>query len=653
MLYNEQNGLKIREVYKGGTGMIKSSLRRTLCIFMLVIFLLSLSMLLINRNDIFVNENIEISSSIQDYNGLPTLFINGEAQPALAYMTYFQENNEYDSFSEAGYQLFSLPVYFSTRGINTLSNIGPFEEGVFEVKGEANFEVFEQNIQTILENNPNAYILPRVNISMPKWWEEENPTEVNVLADGQTMRESFYSQKWREDAGKFLLQFIEHINQSTYRDRILGYQIACGNTEEWFHFDLNGGIGPAAEKGFEAFIAEVYPDEVGDYEGLPHFQYEEGSMITDDLHTIRFLEFCSLSVADAISYFANLVKEATNHQLIVGTFYGYSLEVSNPLYGTHALNYLLDNPNIDFLCSPNSYLLQRAAGIDWPDMSVTDSIKLHNKLYFAECDVRTSLTEGINESRPKTAQEGTYNSGLWFGPSTVEESLALIRKTFARQLIKGNGLWWFDMWGGWFEDGTIMKEIATYKTIASQALQDEKRESIAQVAVFVDEASYKYLNPESTLNTLVSKARLPLGLVGVPYDIYDVNDFEQVYDNYDAITFLTPVITERIKTVIEIAEIKQLPVLSVTEQQPELTPQQLREFYEKSGIHIWCESDDVIYVNENFIAIHASTSGTKTLNLGRPRKVIPLLPQLEESFVTDTIKIEMNQYETRLFRLEN
>ena len=591
-------------------------------------------------------------SSIENYGGVPTLFINGEPQPALAYMTYFQENNEYESFTLAGYELFSLPVFFSTRGINTLSNISPFEEGIFEIKGEPNFEIFDQNIETILEQNSNAYILPRMNISMPTWWEEENPTEVNITEDGESKRESFYSEKWRKDAGELVLQFIKHINQSDYRDRILGYQIACGNTEEWFHFDLNGGIGPAAERGFEAFIKQMYPDEVGDYDGLPKFK-SDNEVITDDLHHWRFLEFCSLAVADAISYFSGLVKEATNYQLIVGTFYGYGLEVYNSLYGTHALNYLLDNENVDFFCSPNSYQFQRKAGIDWPDMTVTDSMKLHNKFYFAECDIRTSLTKWINDSREGAALEGTYNSELWFGPKTVEDSLQLIRKTFTRQLIKGNGLWWFDMWGGWFENETIMEEMKAYEEIATVALHDKKRESVAKVAVFTDEAAYRYLNPRSQAGSIVSDARHELGLTAVPYDSYDLNDFESVYKNYEAIIFLSPVVRQEMQQAINLAQESQIATLSINLQTPELSVKQLRDFYKDNEIHIWCKTDDVIYVNDNFIAVHAATSGKKTLNLNRERNITQLLPQETNSFKSDQITVEMNEYETILFRLED
>lgn len=603
-------------------------------------------------SDKMTDETLPITqSSIENYGGVPTLFINGEPQPALAYMTYFQENNEYESFTSAGYELFSLPVFFSTRGINTLSNISPFEEGIFEIKGEPNFEIFDKNIETILEQNSNAYILPRINISMPTWWEEENPTEVNITEDGESKRESFYSEKWRKDTGELLLQFIEHINQSDYRDRILGYQIACGNTEEWFHFDLNGGIGPAAERSFKAFIKQMYPDEVGDYDGLPEFKSDD-AMITDDLHHLRFLEFCSLAVADAISYFSGLVKEATSYQLIVGTFYGYGLEVYNSLYGTHALNYLLDNENVDFFCSPNSYQFQRKAGIDWPDMTVTDSMKHHNKFYFAECDTRTSLTKWINDSREGAALEGTYNSELWFGPKTVEDSLQLIRKTFTRQLTKGNGLWWFDMWGGWFENEEIMEEMKTYEEIATVALHDKKRESIAQVAVFTDEAAYQYLNPRSQAGSIVSDARHELGLTAVPYDSYDLNDFESVYKNYEAIIFLSPVVRQEMQEAINLAQESEIATLSINLQTPELSVKQLRNFYKDNQIHIWCETDDVIYVNDNFIAIHAATSGEKTLNLDRERNITQLLPQKTNSFKSDQITVEMNEYETILFRLE-
>ena len=449
-----------------------------------------------------------------------------------------------------------------------------------------------------------------------------------------------------------MLQFIKHINQSDYRDRILGYQIACGNTEEWFHFDLNGGIGPAAERGFEAFIKQMYPDEVGDYDGLPKFK-SDNEMITDDLHHRRFLEFCSLAVADAISYFSGLVKEATNYQLIVGTFYGYGLEVYNSLYGTHALNYLLDNENIDFFCSPNSYQFQRKAGIDWPDMTVTDSMKLHNKFYFAECDIRTSLTKWINDSREGAALEGTYNSELWFGPKTIEDSLQLIRKTFTRQLIKGNGLWWFDMWGGWFENETIMEEMNAYEEIATVALHDKKRESVAKVAVFTDEAAYQYLNPRSQAGSIVSDARHELGLTAVPYDSYDLNDFESVYKNYEAIIFLSPVVRQEMQQAINLAQESQIATLSINLQTPELSVKQLRDFYKDNEIHIWCKTDDVIYVNDNFIAVHAATSGKKTLNLDRERNITQLLPQETNSFKSDQITVEMNEYETILFRLED
>ena len=104
---------------------------------------------------------------------------------------------------------------------------------------------------------------------------------------------------------------------------------------------------------------------------------------------------------------------------------------------------------------------------------------------------------------------------------------------------------------------------------------------------------------------------------------------------------------------INLAQESQIATLSINLQTPELSVKQLRDFYKDNEIHIWCKTDDVIYVNDNFIAVHAATSGKKTLNLDRERNITQLLPQETNSFKSDQITVEMNEYETILFRLED
>ena len=589
-----------------------------------------------------------IHSEIKDCGGVPTLYINGEPHAAVAYMTYLEKFNEYDDFAAAGYQFFSVPVLFSGRWISITDGLTPFKKGIFDVKGAPDYSLFDEAVEKILEACPDAYIIPRVNISMPVWWEEENPDELNYK-DGKACRESFYSKKWRDDATAFLREFTQYVNSSKYAPHIVGYQIAGGNTEEWFHFDMNGGYGKCAEESFKEFLAEYYPDT--EYKGLPDISKidQKGDYINDE-YLSRYIEFANFKVAEAISHFAQVVKEETGNNVVVGTFYGYTLEVTNSLQGNHALNYILQDENIDFICSPNSYIGTRNPDWDWTEMYPADSIRLHGKMCFQECDIRTHLTQVLSQKDPSTDPDGLLEAPVWHPRGSKYQAMNEIRRSFARQLIKGNALWWFDMWGGWYADEDIMAEMATYKDIYEQSITDADRSSKAEVAVFVDESAYKYLTSGS-LRGMFHDRRRELGLMGTPYDMYDVNDFEAVYKDYKAVILLSSAKTVNMEKALDICKANDVPYIMTSPLKNKFTVNELRAFCKANGVHIYCETEDIIYVNENYICIYAVTAGEKTLDLGKERSVSELLGGTYQSN-TDKVTIEMQAGETRLFRLD-
>ena len=133
----------------------------------------------------------------------------------------------------------------------------------------------------------------------------------------------------------------------------------------------------------------------------------------------------------------------------------------------------------------------------------TESVKTHGKLYFVECDVRTHLTRQMQSSRPGMYPDNIYtltdengNKTVWCGPETEELSFSAIRKAFAHQLTKGSGVWWFDMWGGWYHDEKIMSEIKEMKNIVDKS---EKKSSDlyprAETVMFIDEKAYANITP--------------------------------------------------------------------------------------------------------------------------------------------------------------
>ena len=590
-----------------------------------------------------------VFSDVRDCGGVPALYVNGEAFPSVAYMTYLEKYNEYGDFADAGYRFFSVPVLFSGRWIRHIEGLVPFKKGIFDIKEHPDYSLFDEAIEKILAACPDAYIIPRVNISLPEWWENENPDCVNIV-DGKSRRESFYSDKWRTDAANLLRQFTQYVNTSKYAPHIIGYQIAGGTTEEWFHFDLNAGCCKNAEAGFRAFLEKYYPEVKID--GLPDLSLlnQKANYFKNEYLT-RFLEYASFAVADAITYFASIVKEETGNNVVVGSFYGYSLEVTDPLWGTHALKVLLNDKSIDFICSPNSYTGTRNPDSDWTEMYPADSLRLHGKMCFQECDIRTHLTVPLPEKDPSTDPGGVMYGAIWQGVKDKDTAISSVRKSFCRQLIKGNGLWWFDMWGGWYKDADLMNEMKNFAEIYADSLKDSDRASKSEVAVFVDESAYKYMT-NNALRNAVYNQRHALGLMGTSYDMYDVSDFEAVCGKYKAVIFISNVKTEYLKNALSICKEKNIPYIIISALKREFSVKELRAFLAKNGVHVYCETDDIVYINENYLAIHAVNGGKKTIRFDKQYSVKPLIGT-GDAVRGDTYTVTMNKGETRLFRLEN
>ena len=586
-----------------------------------------------------------VYSCVDDCGGVPTLFVNGEPFPAAAYMTYLEEYNNYAEFAEAGYDMFSVPVLFAGRWIAANEAAKPFHGGIFDKKDEPDFSTLDESVNKILAACPGAYIFPRVNVSMPLWWVEENPDSV----DGTGKRESLFSEKFRQTAAEMLREVIRHVNSSDYAGHIVGYQIAGGNTEEWFHFDMNAGCCKNAEDEFNAYLEKYYPD--CGFSGLPDMSLLNGKgAYHKDEHLPRSLEFASNAVADDICYFCSVAKEETGNNLAVGTFCGYSLEVNSPLHGTHCLKTVLNCDCVDFICSPNSYIGTRDMNADWTEMYPADSVRLHGKVCMQECDIRTHLTKLLKDAAPEYDEAGFYNAPIWHGLESKEQTVSQIRKSFSRQLVKGNGFWWFDMWGGWYNDPDILSEMRQMKEIYSDALKKDDRASRAKIAVFVDESAYKYMT-DSWQRSIAFNQRKNLGLSGFPYDIYDVSDFEAVYKKYNGVIFLSDLKTDCMSKALEVCGKDRVKYITTSKMKKNYSPAELRAFAESCGAHVYCTSEDIVYANGGYIAIHSNSAGEKTLYLDSVCSYRELLTDKGVSGSGDKISLTMGENETRLFEL--
>ncbi len=587
-------------------------------------------------------------SSLEFKNEKPYICIDGALHYPLAYTTYFEECGEFSDFIKAGYKMFFVNVSFTTLPINNVSGFSPFKTGVFE--GDVpDYGEFDGVVRKILTECPDAFIFPRINVAMPRKWIAENTDECVLTSSG--LREALWSEKYLTDGAGLLATLLSHIRSVDYSHRIAGYQICGGTTQEWMHHDMAGSF---SEKGLEKFRLWMKEEYNADY--VPPITKADLFKSGYNETVSRYGEFCCRVAANAVEHFCRVTKELINNEQVVGSFYGYNAFVNDPLLGLAGLRHIIDSPYIDFFSSPCCYDCTRELGVDWGDMIAEKSLKLHNKLYFVECDIRTHLTRLMQDSRPGTF-EGNYfalrnaegKKTVWCGPDNLEFSLSAVRKAFAHQLTHFSGIWWFDMWGGWYHNNSIMLEMSKMRKIAEDSKVKTGEYPSAEVAVFIDERAYYNNLRCSDVACSVNNIRVAMGNTGIPFDLCMTEDAEKVIGKYKVAIFTTPLPSESGKKAMSLCGNAGVPYLFPEDDKIYISTPELREYLASNGVHCYNDGNNVIYCGGGYVGIHTAQKGLVEIKLPQKYKVKSVLGAELQKQETDVISLYMNKHDTALF----
>ena len=589
-----------------------------------------------------------LKSAVRVLSGTPTLFLEDAPVAAMAYTTYFEERSGYQDFWKAGYNLFFVNASFSTAPINPTTGFTPFDVGIFEDPEHPDYSEFENAVNRILADCPDAVIFPRIYISMPKWWVDSHPEDTICLPGGQK-REALYSEAFRIDGGKLLAQAIDHMKAAPYASRIGGWMFCAGQTQEWIYPYFGGDLCPAAQKPYRRWAKANCDIEDAVLPSQEEYVYKDSLLQTSE-NAKRYARFANDALADCADYFAKIIKEKTDYCQVVGTFFGYVFEAKTALYGNCALHKLLHSPNLDYFSSPNAYTGGRPLGKDWADMMPIDSVKGHGKLPFLECDIRTHLTTGMQRARPGRYPEDIYADSVWAGPPTAELSRQALCKCFCHQITKGAGIWWFDMWGGWYNDPLLMETFRHMKQVYDCDVP-ARQNSPAQVVFFADPESYENMFADTAPMNAIRESRTAMGNCGAPYDTYLVEDAPEILHNYKAAIFPFAFPSEKGKKALALCEQLGIPCLCAAEPQYALTTVQIRAFLENAGVHLYENTGDVVYAGNGYVGIHAATAGEKALKLPKAMLAMPVFGAETDGEITDTLTFSLEQYETALLAL--
>lgn len=521
-------------------------------------------------------QNEKLVSKIEDYNGAPTITINGKPYSPIMYTRPEQSSalpGCEETITESGLQL------YSTR-LN--SQLETFWLG----KGHIDFTTFDASVYDLMAVNGDAKILLCVSMFAPTWWmnlaENRDELVVQSARDRETNEDKGYTQpkngasfasvKFRNESAEVLIKLINHVKQQTYYNKIFAFQICAGATYEWMviesgTLDAAADYSKASENGFKNYLRKKYATQANlrkawhdekvtfDTVTLPDITERDpngmgGKIFYDPQKNQRIIDFnlyLSDAGADTLLFYAEIVKTLTDNEKILGAFNGYMwAQAGSDANGKihSSFNRLLNSEYIDFFASPLAYS-ERYLGQASAYMPMIDSILSHGKMYIAEIDHRTSLETSYSDNFQYGSGQGISTGKTY----TIRETVLQYKRDIVQGLLSGVGMWFFDMRGNWLGEEQFYQVVYDMKKEYDYSYTFTNKSNLNEVAVIVGEETYAY----STLsgfnavyhfnNYLYRVQRKSLNTMGAGYDTYSMSDLTdgKVPDSYKVYVMLSPI----------------------------------------------------------------------------------------------------------------
>jgi hypothetical protein len=404
-----------------------------------------------------------------------------------------------------------------------------------------------------------GYLVFRVDLYAP-----EDGLPLSLLADvhGQTSNSAFYtlSPTWLAHKQQMLQAVLPSLD-AAFPGRVVAVRPTYLEGGEWFTTPVTaGGSAPGTNGSFPwnsdlFYYMDYAPDAVSAFCAWPALPLElrvncsipavnirlsanTGNMFIQGLdpesaRAVMFVRFLASRVASTLIGLAQTIKAVSDGKCLSMFFYGYLFELGwDVLSGHHALAQLLAAPEIDILSAPYSYGASRTLAVGFQPHGPADAEVPVGKLFIHEDDTRTCLC---------ALEPACVPDPLWVAHN-ISDTVTFIRRNGMTSVLRGNGLYYFDLWGyGWYgrpdapEDSVTLWQAITSVVEAAQKLDLTKPQAAAfraQVLVFVDEITNSHTpvagaagpNAYTVATSFLEGTAVDLTLLGAPLRLHLLTD---------------------------------------------------------------------------------------------------------------------------------
>lgn len=459
------------------------------------------------------------------------------------------------------------------------------------------FAQFCQETERILRAVPDAYIFARIGMHPPVEWCKNHPEEMVQYSDGiakpanlftESFKESYpamyslCSEKWREDAGKALLETCKRIESLSFGDRIAGYFFAAGGTSEWYYITpteytsktdyldtggfeqeadpgldgVYGDVGPAFRKYFSKYLRGKYKTDEALREAWKNPTITLDNPMIPDCDGRYYVYGADYDITHPEKLNANSTDVPTpNNGSNIGTFLDIDKRMdvydfyrawhqgtadSVIYFGNLIKTHYPDKLTGAFYGAANACKFHAFGQIGSVcrilDSGAIDFLASPGSYENRQPSGFTGLGENFDSFRLKnkifvveedarTHMENRFYRS-YFEIYDEKDSENLLKREFGRNICNDLQAWWFDqlIGGKRYKFPACYELFAQQERIAREAYSLDRRK-ISQIAFIVDEDSYHLISNESDHQMVELFNNYEIDKIGAPSDRYFKSDF--------------------------------------------------------------------------------------------------------------------------------
>ncbi len=556
--------------------------------------------------------------------------------------------------------------------------------------GKFDFSPLKAQIEEVLEINPDFKIVLSIDLNTPHWW-----TKAQSLWDEETHYETFNqlgqvasNEKWRADTSEYLKLLLE-FTEENYADSIFQYNLLCGGTTEWY--DHSKGRESSSRRA--AYRRWCLDNNEADPVDIPVQSVREQAghnMLRDpqeDHEAIRYIKFCNWQVANTILFYAGKARAVVGKRVTIGAYYGYTLlPIKRINHSVMDFDQLLESEDLDVILGIGTYGPERQIGGASGFLQPVDSARANSKHYVHECDQKT---HAMNQHIGKYVCANF--SANW---KSEKEVIAGIKREFCICLLRNVSMWLFDMWGHFYDGENVHNTIGKLSKLWNDHAGDHAQ--IAEVAMFIDQDSWFYCNPQAPEVYKYSHRVMEiLGHIGAPVEFYSFRDIaridlsrlryvvlpnlfavdaakmkilrERVFcDGRHVLWFdRAGVINDDVYSEDNVEKLTGIPFgesglviremdgwTSLQTSQPIDDTAVIREQIKAAGVHVYVDGDSPVWAAGDYVAVHSGKDQILKIKLKRStEKVQEVFSGREIEVLGDYFEEKITAPDTRLYKI--